>query len=75
MTITPQESRAARALLGWNQTDLAKASNVGIATVKRFETGVVDNPIPVVMDSYIAAFTKAGIIFETGKFIGVKIKR
>ena len=31
--------RAARALLGWRQEDLAKASKVGLATVARIEQG------------------------------------
>ena len=31
--------RAARALLGWRQEDLAKASEVGLATVARIEQG------------------------------------
>ena len=31
--------RAARALLGWRQNDLAKASGVGLATVARIEQG------------------------------------
>jgi transcriptional regulator with XRE-family HTH domain len=31
------EIRAGRALLGWSQTDLAKAASVGIATVRRLE--------------------------------------
>ena len=31
--------RAARALLGWRQEDLAKAAKVGLATVARIEQG------------------------------------
>ncbi len=31
--------RAARALLGWRQEDLAKAAKVGLATVARIERG------------------------------------
>jgi transcriptional regulator with XRE-family HTH domain len=31
------EIRAARALLGWSQTELAKAALVGVATVRRLE--------------------------------------
>ena len=29
--------RAARALLGWKQDDLAKAARVGVATIRRIE--------------------------------------
>lgn len=74
MKITPKESKAARAMLGWNQEDLANAANIALPTVKRFETNV-RCPIPVVMAAMVNAFSKSGIIFETGKFIGVKIKR
>ena len=31
--------RAARALLGWRQEDLAKASKIGLATIARIEQG------------------------------------
>ena len=31
----PAQCRAARALIGWNQTELAEDSNVGVMTVKR----------------------------------------
>jgi predicted transcriptional regulator len=31
--------RAARALLGWRQEDLAKAAKVGLATIARIEQG------------------------------------
>lgn len=35
--IVSKQIRAARALLGWSQQDLAKTANLGIATVRRFE--------------------------------------
>ncbi len=31
--------RAARALLGWRQEDLSKASGIGLATIQRIEKG------------------------------------
>jgi len=37
--ITPAQSRAARALLDWNQPQLAEASKTGVSTVRDFETG------------------------------------
>lgn len=39
MTMGVEQCRAARALLGWSTNDLAKAANLGLATVRRFETG------------------------------------
>jgi transcriptional regulator with XRE-family HTH domain len=63
--------RAARALLGWRQEDLSKASGVGTATIQRIEKS------PRLMTGYVstlvriqAAFEQAGIQFidddETG---------
>ena len=37
--ITAAQCRAARALLGWSQDQLAVASNVAKATIATFETG------------------------------------
>lgn len=37
--ITPTQSRMARAALGWTVRDLAKAAEVAVATVNRFEMG------------------------------------
>ncbi|MFI4985831.1 MAG: multiprotein-bridging factor 1 family protein [Alphaproteobacteria bacterium] len=40
--ITPAQIRAARALLGWKQADLAAASGVSEITVKNIERGATD---------------------------------
>ena len=37
--IAPEQLRAARALLGWSQTQLAKNAGMSLPTVKRVETG------------------------------------
>jgi transcriptional regulator with XRE-family HTH domain len=65
--------RAARALLGWRQQDLSKASGVGTATIRRIEkseralTGYVSTMVRIQ-----EAFEQAGIQFidddETGGF-------
>ena len=39
MALTVEQCRAARILLGWSALDLADVANLGIATVKRFESG------------------------------------
>ena len=56
--------RAARALLGWRQEELAKASGIGTATIQRIEKS--DSP----MGGYVStltriqsAFEQAGILF------------
>ena len=38
--ITSEQIRAARALIKWSADDLAKASGVGVATIRRFESSV-----------------------------------
>jgi transcriptional regulator with XRE-family HTH domain len=39
LTLTPEQCRIGRALLGWTQTDLAKRSGVTKPTIAAFETG------------------------------------
>ena len=39
LTLSPEQSRAARAWLGWSQTELAKRALVSLSTVRDFETG------------------------------------
>jgi transcriptional regulator with XRE-family HTH domain len=56
--------RAARALLGWNQDDLAKASKVSIATIRRVEAQ--QGPMMGYVSTLIgiqSAFENAGIRF------------
>ncbi len=75
MTITPRQSRAARALLGWTQPDLARAANVGRTTVAEFERGK-STPIANNMDAIRAALEAAGIVFipENGGGPGVRLR-
>ena len=69
--------RAARALLGWNQGDLAKAAKVSIATIRRIEAkeGPMMGYVSTLM-SIRSAFESAGICFldnEAGQGIGVRL--
>jgi transcriptional regulator with XRE-family HTH domain len=74
MSITPTESRTARALLDWTLTDLAKASLLGVSTIKNFETERHETTLSN-LAAIRGAFEKAGVIFESdGKFVGVKLK-
>ena len=50
--------RAARALLGWKQDDLAKAARVGIATIRRIEGQ--EGP----MMGYVSTLTRIQSAFE-----------
>jgi transcriptional regulator with XRE-family HTH domain len=65
--------RAARALLGWRQEDLAQAAKVGVATIRRIESQ--QGPLAGYVSTLLkiqAAFEQAGIQFidddETGGF-------
>jgi transcriptional regulator with XRE-family HTH domain len=37
--LTPAQSRAGRALLDWSQEELARASHLGLSTIRDFEKG------------------------------------
>jgi transcriptional regulator with XRE-family HTH domain len=56
-----------RALLNWNQLQLARAANIGSATLKRFEVGL-RTPIPNNMAAIRKVLEYAGIKFiDRGK--------
>jgi transcriptional regulator with XRE-family HTH domain len=62
--LDPAQIRAARALLGWRQEDLAKASGVGTATIQRMEKarGEISGYVSTLVRLQ-DAFEKAGILF------------
>jgi len=69
--------RAARALLRWTALDLAEASKVGVATIRRAE--VVDGKVPLTLANSAAvrtALEAAGIEFidENGGGPGVRLR-
>jgi transcriptional regulator with XRE-family HTH domain len=60
--ITPAQIRAARALIGWKQTDLAAASGVSEISIKNIERGVTDargSTLAAIQN----AFSGAGVVF------------
>lgn len=59
--ISIEQCRAARALLDWSAQALADKASVGVATVRRYESGhsVADASLAAIA----AAFTAAGITF------------
>ena len=62
--LEPAQVRAARALLGWRQEDLSKASGVGTATIQRVEKS--DSPVTGYVSTLVriqAAFEDAGVLF------------
>jgi predicted transcriptional regulator len=60
--ISAEQIRAARALIGWKQTDLAKASGVSEISIKNIERGVTD-PRSSTVAALQRAFEKAGVVF------------
>jgi transcriptional regulator with XRE-family HTH domain len=72
--ISTAQVRAARALLDWNQADLAVAAKISLPTVKRYEAGS-RTPIPTILAAIFHALKDAGVVFENdGKHVGVKLK-
>jgi transcriptional regulator with XRE-family HTH domain len=70
--------RAARALLGWSQGQLARQAGIGLATLQRIEQtdGVVKGNFSTVLKIQ-KAFEEAGIRFmedDSGE-IGVRLKK
>jgi hypothetical protein len=76
--ISSAQMRAARALIRWTAIDLANASKVGVATIRRAE--VVDGEIPVTLANEAAirhALEAAGVEFidENGNGPGVCLRK
>lgn len=74
--LEPRIMRAARALLEWEQSDLAKAAGLSIATIRKIEQGRA--PVREATANEIkAAFDKAGlqlILDGPSGGIGVRLK-
>jgi transcriptional regulator with XRE-family HTH domain len=72
--ITPEQSRAARALIGWTQTELAAASNLSMSTIRDFERG---QRVPTVnnLAAIRRALEEAGIKILDGDEPGVKLRK
>lgn len=60
--INAAQIRAARAMLGWKQTDLAKAADISEMSVKKIETGAVDPRVSTIV-AIQSAFERAGVVF------------
>jgi transcriptional regulator with XRE-family HTH domain len=64
--ISGKQIRAARALLGWKQRELAAAASVSEVSIKNAERGVVDSRGST-LNAIQRAFDRAGVMFlDTG---------
>ena len=75
MSLTPEQCRAARALLNWSQTDLANASGTARATVADFERSE-RQPYSSSLASLREALETAGVEFiaRNGGGVGVRLR-
>ncbi len=75
--IQPSQIRAARALLGWHQAELAQRAGIGLATIQRLERapdGVLMAHVSTLM-KLIRCFEAVGIMFlmpDQGGGVGVR---
>lgn len=71
--ITARQSKAARDLLDWKQSDLAKKSKMAVSTIAHFERGSTQ-PSARTLSDLKRAFEDAGIKFiNDGEGLGVKL--
>lgn len=72
--MTPSQCRAARALVGLSQDDLATAAKVGNSTVRNFEAGR-STPLANNLEAMKRALKSAGVQFipENGGGVGVRL--
>ena len=78
LKVSIRQVKAARALLGWSQADLARAAGVSEPTLKRLES--VNGPIggrDRTVDAICTSLEQAGIEFiaENGGGAGVRMKK
>ena len=73
---SPEQCRAARALLDWSQDQLSKKASVGIVTVRQLEAGSHE-PRRATLDVIRRALVDAGVEFidENGGGPGVRLRK
>jgi transcriptional regulator with XRE-family HTH domain len=76
MSLSPEQCRGARGLLGWSQSDLSEASKTATKTIADFERGARE-PYARTLDDVRGALERAGIEFiaENGGGPGVRLRK
>lgn len=78
LKVSIRQIKAARALLGWSQDDLAQQSGISAPTVKRLEAADGDiGGRPETGEALVTTIEKAGVEFiaENGGGAGVRLKK
>lgn len=72
---SPAQIRAARALLGWSQSDLAEAAGVSVPTVQRSEGKTTIKAADESVEAIVDALESEGVQFipENGGGPGVRL--
>jgi transcriptional regulator with XRE-family HTH domain len=74
--ISVRQIKAARALLGWSQEDMAKHSAVSYPTVARLESSEGElGGRKITAEKIVAALEAAGVEFTNGDQPGVRLRR
>lgn len=76
LSITPEQCRGARAMLGWSRDELAGKSQVSAATLADFEAGK-RVPYPRTLAVVRSTLETAGVIFvaQNGDGPGVRLRK
>ena len=78
LKVSIRQIKAARALVGWSQGDLADKSGISVPTIKRLEAANGDiGGRAETGDALVVALEKAGVEFiaENGGGAGVRMKK
>ncbi len=79
VAISAAQIRAARSLLGWNGAQLAEASQVSVATIRRMESAAgPDRSSAANISAVRRALEEAGIIFQDEDHaagVGVRLRK
>ncbi len=73
-TMTPEQCRAGRALIGWSVADLASKVGLDERLIDDFEAGRND-PASGTIEVLRSGLMTAGVVFTGGETVGVRLGR